>query len=92
MRSTWQAAWPFPGQDDIAGRTVDLPEGGAGAEVVTPLPPGARGTLTIDGLGAPLALTVRHVADGAMGLAISLDEAGLGAVRRFLDRPARRTA
>jgi hypothetical protein len=71
----------------VAIRIFDLSEGGAsvrGADQTVAA--GSKGTLRVEGLGAPLPWTARAVTIDGLHLAFALDDIGRTTLRALLDR------
>jgi methyl-accepting chemotaxis protein len=91
----------FPGdlacQLSVAGRSsparvADLSERGAHIRGGPWLPPGTRGTVTIDGVGFALPFNVRAAEGDGLHVAFELDEATAGKFRSMPERLAKRKA
>ena len=80
------------GQRVLGGRMVDLSEEGARIADAPLLPVGTRGTLDVDGVGAPLPFTVRNQSGDALGLIFDANGATATAVRTALERLRRQVA
>jgi len=70
-------------------RVVDLSDSGAQIRGAAAMQPDQRGTLDIDGVGFPLAFSVKHGDNGTLNVAFVLDEA---TAVRFGGMPARLAA
>ena len=80
------------GAAPVAARLVNLSAGGARVEDGPALAAGARGTLTLDGLGFGLPFTVRVAEGGGLGLTFALEAAQAGSVAAFAERITGRRA
>ncbi len=81
-----------PGHGVLKARVIDLSDGGARIRGEAKLADGARGTLSLDGVGAALAFTVRHVDGGVLDVAFELDQKATAALRSVLERLGSRPA
>jgi len=81
------------GGPEVAIRIFDLSEGGAsvrGADQTVAA--GSKGTLRVEGLGAPLPWTARAVTIDGLHLAFALDDIGRTTLRALLDRSSGKRA
>jgi methyl-accepting chemotaxis protein len=75
------------GGDVRDARLVDLSQTGARLHGAPPLPPGSRGTVSLDGIAVALSFVVRNVGDrGALHVEFEQNEATGAAIRALLDR------
>jgi methyl-accepting chemotaxis protein len=80
------------GQGVQTARVVDLSGSGATIQGAATVPPGACGTLNIDGMDIALSFITQRVAGGLLGVAFELDQRATDAVRSILERVAPRLA
>ena len=80
------------GAAPVSARLVNLSRGGARVEDGPPLGIGARGTLSIDGLGFGLPFSVRAVDRGALSLGFALEAGQADQVATFAARATIRAA
>jgi methyl-accepting chemotaxis protein len=74
-------------------RLADLSATGAHLRNAPPLPPGTRGTISLEGVAMPVAFTVRSVDDrGALHVEFAVDDAVRLALSALLDRLQQRRA
>ena len=77
-----------PGHGVLKARVLDLSDGGARIRGEVKLADGARGTLSLDGVGAALAFTVRHADGDVLDVAFELDQKATAALQPMLARLA----
>lgn len=73
-------------------RVADLSDSGARLSGGPAVPVGARGTLSIEGVGVPLACTVKSSEGSSMSVAFDLDAVAAGSFRGTAERLAQRRA
>ena len=81
-----------PGQAACTARISDISAGGACVRGGPPLPPGARGTLQVDGVGSALGFTARQTVDETLHLAFETGAATPAGLAALLERMARQAA
>ncbi len=69
----------------VSARLVDISEGGACIAGTSGMQPGETGTLEVNGVGTPLAFTVRSVGGGQLHVSFRLDAAATISITKFVE-------
>ena len=80
------------GHGTLIGHVIDLSEAGARISGLPAMAIGTRGTISLDGVGAPLPFVVRRDDGDAIGIALEPAEAGAAQLRALVTRMASQQA